>query len=176
MAIVAGDIVQMYSVTSGSAGASTAGTGPGSLGKYVSTTAAATSGTLPDFSGPENSSSAVKYRCIFVQNNHATLTAQNAVVYISAETPSGTATALAVDNVAVSNKTSSSAQADQIANETTAPTAVGSWSSPTTSGTGLALGNIGPDQVKAFWVRETAANTGPVSDGATISIGFDTAP
>lgn len=176
MAIVASDIVYRLSVKTGSAGDSTASTPAGSLGKYVSSTAmsAGANGLFDEVSGAENAASTVDYRCFFVLNNHATLTLYNAVVYLSAETAGGTGIAIAVDNVAATAKASASAQADQIANETTAPTAVGSFSSPTTSGTGLALGDLAPGQVRAVWARRTAANTAAVADGVTFAVTGDT--
>ena len=178
MAIVAGDLLFKYSVKTGSAGNSTSGTVAGSLGKYISTTALATgaNGLFDDVSGPENAASTVDYRCVFLHNNHATLTAQSTVVYLSAEVSGGANCALAVDNVAASAIGSSSAQADQITNETTAPSAVGSFSSPTTAGAGLSLGDIPAGSCRAFWVRRTATNSAAQNDGVTLGISCDTAP
>jgi hypothetical protein len=177
MAIVASDIITRFSVTSGAAGDATAGTAAGSMGKYVSTTAWADGAILfDDVSGAENAASEAEYRCIFVLNNHATLTLQNAVVYLSAEVAGGASVALAVDNIAASAKGSASAQAAQIANEDTAPTGVGAFSSPTTAATGLALGNLAPGQVRGVWIRRTTANTVAVdADGFTLGIAGDTA-
>ena len=177
MAIVASDMVFRYSVVTGSAGDTTAGTAGGSLGKYVSTTAAAAgaNGLFDDISGAENAASTVDYRCVFVLNNHATLTASSVTVYVSAEVSGGASVALALDDIAASAKGSSSAQAALIASETTAPSGTGSFSTPTTDGGGLSIGSLAPGQVKAIWVRRTAANTGPVTgDGFTLGISFDT--
>lgn len=177
MPIASTDIQLMYSTTSGSAGDSTAGTASGSLGKYVSTTqvAAGANGLFDNVSGVENAALESEYRCIFVKNNHATLTASNVTVYASAEVSGGANVAFALDNIATSAKGSASAQAAQIANEDTAPSGVGSFSTPTTDGTGLAIGSLAPGQVKAVWVRRTTTNSGPVNaDGVDISVGFDT--
>jgi hypothetical protein len=178
MPIASSDIAIMYTVTTGAAGNSTAGTAAGSLGKYSSTTAMATgaNGLFDDISGAENAASTVDYRAVTVLNNHATLTLQNAVVYISSETAGGAGITIAVDNVAVSAKGSSSAQGDTIANETTAPTAVGSYSAPTTAATGLALGNIGPGQVKMVWVKRTATNSAAIAETLVLGISGDTGP
>lgn len=178
MAITSTDIVLRYSVVTGAAGDSTAGTAAGSLGKYASSTAVATgaNGLFDDISGAENAASTVDYRGIAVLNNHATLTMQNAVVYLSAEVGGGAAIAVAVDNIAASAKGGASAQMAQIANETTAPSGVSAFSSPTTVATGLALGNIAPGQVKGIWIRRSAANSAALdADGVTIGIGCDTA-
>jgi len=178
MAITASDMVLRYSVVTGSAGDSTAGTAAGSLGKYVSTTAVATgaNGLFDNISGTENAGNTVDYRCVFLLNNHATLTATSITVYLSSEVAGGASVAIALDNIAASAKGSASAQAAQIATETTTPTGVGSFSSPTTDAGGLSIGSLAPGQVKAIWVRRTAANTSPVdADGVTLGVSFDTA-
>lgn len=178
MPITSADILFKLSTKSGSAGDSTASTPSASLGKYVSTTtmAAGANGLFDDISGAENTASVVDYRCVFVHNNHATLALQNAVVYVSAETAGGASVAIAVDNVAASAKGSSSAQADQVTNETTAPTGVGSFSTPTTSANGLSLGTLAAGQVRAVWVRRSAANTAALTgDGFTLAVTGDTA-
>lgn len=177
MAITASDIVTRFSVKTGSAGDSTAGTAAGSLGKYVSTTAWTDGATLfDDISGAENAASTVDYRGIFILNNHGSLTAQNVVIYISAETAGGAGIALAVDSTAASAKGNASAQGLEITNETTAPAGPLSFSSPTTAGTGIAVGNIAAGQVRQIWIRRTAANSAALdNDGFTLGIACDTA-
>lgn len=178
MPIVGSDIVFRLSTTAGAAGDSTAGTAGGSLGKYVSTTvwAAGTNTLFDNITGDENAASTVDYRCFFVLNNHATITLENAVVYVSAETAGGASVAIATDNIGPVAKGSAGAQAAQIASETTAPTGVSAFSTPTTKGAGLALGNLTPGQVKAVWVRRTAANSAPINaDGFTATVAGDTA-
>lgn len=87
-----------------------------------------------------------------------------------------TTIALAIDNVAASAVGSASAQADSIANETTPPSAVGAFSSPTTKAGGLTLGDIGPGEVRAFWIRRTPLNAGARnSDGIYTQYEGDTA-
>lgn len=173
MAIVAGDIAIMYSVKTGSAGNSTASSGAASLGKYISTTAQSSS-LFDDVTAGENSASTADYRCLFVLNNHASLTYKSVGVYIAADTAGGTVLALAVDTIAASAKGSSSAQADQITNETTAPTGVGSFSSPTTAGSALSLGDIPAGQCRAFWVRRTPANTAAIAESGQIGVTGET--
>lgn len=178
MAITATDIVFRLSTTAGAAGDSTAGTAAGSLGKYASTTAWAggTNSLFDNITGDENAASTVDYRCIFVLNNHGTLTLENSVVYVSAETAGGASVAIALDSIAASAKGSASAQAATIANETTTPTGVGAFSTPTTKGAGLVIGNLAPGQVKGVWVRRTAANSAPLNaDGFTLAVAGDTA-
>lgn len=177
MAITATDVVFYYSTTAGSAGDTTAGTAAGSLGKYCSTTAMATgaNGIFDDITGAENAASTVDYRCIFIRNNHATLTATSVTVYVSAEVAGGANVAIALDNIATSAKGAATAQAATIATETTTPTGVGAFSTPTTDGTGLAIASLAPGQVKGIWVRRTATNSAAMNgDGFTIAASFDT--
>lgn len=179
MAIASGDILWKLATTSGSAGDSTAqGNANNSLGKYMSTTAWA-GGVLHDLfdaiSGAENAASEAEYRCVFIHNNHATLTYQAPFVWISAETAGGAAIAIGVDTTAESAKGSASAQALTIANEDTAPAGV-TFTSPTTKGAGIALSDIPAGHCRAIWVRRTASNSAAQNaDGATLQIEGDTA-
>lgn len=177
MAIISSDIVFRYSTTSGAAGDTTASTMVTSLGKYVSTTtfSTGTNVTFDNISGSDNAAGTVDYRCIFVLNNHATLTATSLSVYVPSEVAGGAGIAIALDNVATSAKGSSSAQAAQIASETTTPAGTGAFSTPTNDAAGLTIPSLAAGQVKAIWVRRTAGNTAPISgDGYTLGISFDT--
>ncbi len=177
-AIIASEILFKYSTVAGAAGNAGAGTPAGSLGKYISQTAWAggsANDLFDDISGAENAASTVDYRCIFIHNSNTANALQNAVAYLSAEVAGGASIAIAVDNIAASAIGSSTAQAAQIANETTAPSGVGTFSSPTTAGTGIALGSIPTGQCRALWVRRTAANSAALSnDGVTIAVSGDT--
>lgn len=179
MAIANTDIALMLATTAGSAGNTTAQADPNaSLGKYISTTALGTSanGMFDNVTGAENAASDVEYRCIFVLNNHATLTMLSAVAYLSAEIAGGAGVALAVDSTAASAKGASAAQALTIVDENTAPAGPLTFSSPTTVGTGIALGDIPAGSCRAVWVRRTAANSAALdSDGFTLGIGCDSA-
>lgn len=178
MAIIASDLLWKFSVKTGSAGNSQAGNAAGSLGKYISTSAWA-GGVLHDLfdliSGDENAASDVEYRCVFIHNNHATLTWQNAVVWLASQVGGGAAIAIGVDPAAASAIGSASAQAAESATEGDAPAGV-SFSAPTTKGTGISIGNIGPGQCRAIWIRRTAANSAAQNaDGATLQVEGDTA-
>ena len=179
MAITATDILFKLSVVA-AAGNTTAGTPATSLGDQISTTQitdATLNNLFDDVSGDENAASDVEYRCIFVHNAHATLTWQSVVVWLSAEVADGANAAMAIDDLAASPIGQESAQADVIADENTAPGAgVGAFSSPTTKGTGLSLGNIAAGSCRAIWIKRTAANTVAVdNDGVTIRCEGDTA-
>lgn len=177
MPIASADILYKLSVATGSAGNSTGGTPGAALGKYVSTTVitdAALENIFPNVSGDENAASNVDYQCIFVHNNHATLTLQDTKAWLVSDVAGGATVAIGVDPTAASAKTSSSAQAVQVADKDTAPAGV-AFSAPTTKPAGLALGDIGPGQVKALWVRRTATNSGALNnDGFTLRVEGDT--
>ena len=176
-AITAGEILFKYSIVA-AAGNTTASAAATSLGDQISTTpwaGGAANDLFDDISGAENAASTVDYRCIFVHNSNGANALQNAVVYLSAETAGGANIAIATDNIAASAIAAATPQAAQIASETTAPSGVGAFSSPTTAGAGLALGNIPAGSCKAFWVRRTATNSSALSnDGVTIAVAGDT--
>lgn len=177
MAITASDILFKFSVAA-AAGDTTAGTAATSLGDQISTTQI-TDATLHNLfdviTGDENAASDVEYRCIFVHNNHATLTWENVVVWLSSETAGGAAAAISVDTTGVTAKGSATAQAKTVADESTAP-ASQTFTAPTTKGTGLSVGNIPAGSVAAVWVRRTAANSAAIdTDGVVIRFEGDTA-
>ena len=179
MPITSSDIKIRLSIKTGSAGNSLAQSDVNaSLGKYISTTNVTdntANNLFDDISGDENAASTVDYRCIFVYNSHSTLTYLTPKVWLSSEVAGGASIAIAIDDIAASDLTSGSAQAAEIATETTTPTGVGAFSSPTSKGTGLSLGSLAPGKVRAIWVRRTAANSAALnSDGVTIAIEGDT--
>ena len=178
MAITATEIQFRMSTKTGSAGDTTASTGPECLGKYASTTEL-TDALLHDLfdlvTGDDNAASDVEYRCFFVYNAHGTLTWESVVVWIDTEVAGGTDVALSVDTTAASDIDAAPAQAKEIADEDTAPSTQ-TFTAPTTKATGLSIGDLAPDEVRAVWVRRTAANTAAVdNDGATIKVAGDTA-
>lgn len=172
MPIAGTDLLLKFSVAA-AAGNTTAGTANGSLGDQISTTQI-TDNSLHNLfdvvTGDENLASESEYRCFFVHNNHATLTALNVRAYLLSEVSGGAILAIGVDTTAESAIGSGSAQALTVADENTAPAGV-AFSSPTTSGTAIVLGDIPPGHCRAIWVRRTAQNTGALSnDGGVIRI------
>jgi len=177
MPILQSDILFKFSVAA-AAGNTTVGTPAGSLGDQISTTqiTGATLHNLFDVvTGDENAASDVEYRCFFVHNAHATLTLENAVIWLQSETAGGAVAAISVDTTGITVLGSGSAQAKTVADENTAPSAQ-SFSSPTSKGTGLALGSIPAGSVIGIWVRRSAANTTALdNDGVVIRVEGDTA-
>lgn len=180
MAITATDIHFRASTTAGAAGNANAYAGAGtSLGKYITNadfTDAAANNIFDDVTGDQNAASQVDYQCMFIYNANGSLAMlAPCVAWISSEVAGGTSIAIGVDTTAASALGSASAQALTIANKTTAPAGV-SFSAPTTKGTGVTVGAIPSGNVKALWLRRTAANTSAVdADGATIRVECDSA-
>lgn len=193
------DLGLFYSVTTGTAGNSTAGSASTSLGKYLSTTAirpSALDNVFDDVTADQHTSGQVDYRCLFVVNSHDTLAAHVRIALLGGAPPSGpgyvppTYTAeqlaerwaIAADNSLSSPlNQSSNVQASAIASVTTAPVAIGPWSSavqtPDTLISGIAggadLGVIAAGHCKAFWIRRTAIAAEPHAaspDGVTLLI------
>lgn len=179
MPIVSADILFKLSIKTGTAGNQNAQPNPNeSLGKYISTTQIvdATLHNLFDVvTGDENAASDVEYRCYFVHNNHATLTWENPIVWMSAEVEGGANAAISIDTTAASPIGSATAQAKEVANEDTAP-AGQTFTTPTTKTTGLALGNLLAGHCRAIWVRRSATNSAALdNDGVSIRVEGDTA-
>lgn len=172
MSVISTDILFKYSVGTGSAGNSVAGTRDLSLGKYISTTqvTAPPNAFWDDVSSAEATAGDTEYRCIFVHNNHATDSAPNVTVAINTEISGGGATTIALDNLAASAVGSASAQAaGPVTDENTAPSGVGTFGSSVTIGT-LAAGTV-----RAVWLKRiVGASTGAlVGDGFTFHVAGD---
>lgn len=177
MAIVTADI--QYRLSGGAGN-----TNPNaSLGGVISATAVNLATPLnnlfDDITGDENAASDVEYRCVYVRNNHATLTWQNVVAWLSADVAGGAALAIGLDN-AGNGDGSATGVAATVATEGTAPgtgtPGVTAFSAPTTKAAGLAIGNLAPGQARAIWFRRSAANTAAINnDGGTLRCEGDTA-
>jgi len=178
MAITAANIKFMYSDSASSQGGSTSGSASSSLGGYTGSgeVAATLHGLFDKITGQENADSNDDYRCIFVYNDHGTLTLESAVMWISAETAGGASIEIATDDIAASLYASTSAQAGTIADADTPPTGISSFNTSTTKSGGLSLGDIGPGEVKGVWIKRLAANTTALNnDGVTLKVEGDTA-
>ena len=124
-----------------------------------------------DVSGTESNAGDTEYRCVYVYNNHGTLSMQNTHVYISSNTSSADTTfdiALAGEGV--------NATAETVVNENTAPVGE-SFSAPTTYAAGLDMGTIAAGQRYGLWIRRTvtAGAAADNADTATIKYDCDTA-
>lgn len=178
MPILSTDLTFRYSVSTGPGGSNSQPNPNISLGGFVSSTQWS-GGTLndlfDDITGDENAAMQVDYRCIFIQNNNATLTLLSPVLWISSEVSGGATIALGIDPTATSIIASSSQQALLVGSSLTAPGGV-TFSSPMSKGAGLSLGDLPAGQVKAFWFQRTATNSAALNnDGVTIEVSGSTA-
>lgn len=175
---ITNEVVLRYSAPSAISGGTVAGTSGASLGKYCANntiTSAVLDNLFPDLTGDENASLNVDYQCVFVHNTHATLTLIAPVVWLSGSQSTATTKAVAVDNIVASAYTSATAQAAAIASKNTAPAGVGAFSSPAAKASGLALGDLGPGEVRAVWIQRTATNSAATNnDGVTLNVQGDT--
>jgi hypothetical protein len=168
MAITSSDI--QFRLSGGSGNTSPAA----SIGGAKSSTAivdATVANLFDNVTGDESAAGDVEYRCFYVHNNHGSLTWQSVVVWIYTNTPSTDTTCAIGLAVAAVNATESAT-----ADESSAPASV-TFSTPTTKGAGLAIGDIPFGQHKAIWVRRTvtAAASAYDSDSVIIRCEGDTA-
>lgn len=141
-----------------------------SIGGAKSSTDAGAS-IFDNVSSAEASAGDTEYRCVYVHNNHGTLTATTAKIWIQANTPSADTT---VDIGLATEGLNGTAAA--VANENTAPAGV-SFSSATNEGAALSLTDVPPGQHYAVWIRRTVtAGAAVASDGFTLRVKCDTLP
>ena len=163
MAIVSTDI--QYRLSGGSSNSDPAA----SLGGAKSSVAA--SNYFDDVSSAEASAGDTEYRCVYVHNNHGTLSLIGAKVFIQTNTPSSdTDVAIGLGSSAINGTEQT------VADESTAPTGV-SFSAPTTFAGGLAIGDLAAGAHKAVWVRRTVnAGAAAYADSFTLRVQGDTNP
>ena len=163
MAIISTDI--QYRLSGGSSNSDPAA----SLGGVKSSTAA--SNYFDDVSSAEASAGDTEYRCVYVHNNHGTLSLIGAKVFIQTNTPSSdTDVAIGLGSSAINGTEQT------VAGESTAPTGV-SFSAPTTFAGGLAIGDLAAGAHKAVWVRRTVnAGAAAYADSFTLRVQGDTNP
>ena len=163
MAIVSTDI--QYRLSGGASNSDPAL----SLGGVKSSTAA--SNYFDDVSSSEAGTGDTEYRCIYVHNNHGTLSLIGAKVFIQTNTPSSdTDVAIGLGSSAINGTEQT------VADESTAPAGV-SFSAPTTFAGGLAIGDLAAGAHKAVWVRRTVnAGAAAYADSFTLRVQGDTNP
>lgn len=99
--------------------------------------------------GADSAAGDIEYRCIYILNNHGSLTLTAPVIWIDSNTASAdTTVAIAIGSSAVNGTETA------VANENTAPSGP-TFSTPTSFGAGLALGDLAAGAHKAVWIRRT---------------------
>lgn len=109
----------------------------------------------------------IEYRCIYLQNDHATDDIDDVKIWIDTNTPN-TSTTIAIGL----DPAGKNAIADTISPSTEAPAGV-TFSSPTTEGTGLDVGLLENQDVYAVWIRRTVTAAAPPisSDAFYLGVG-----
>jgi hypothetical protein len=141
-----------------------------SLGGAKSSNSAG-SAIFDDVASADSAAGDTEYRCIYVHNNHGSLTMQSSKIWIQANTPSATTTiAIALGGEGLNGT------AETVANENTAPAGESFSSTPVDEGTSLSLGNIPFGQHYPVWIRRVVdAGTTAAADSFTIRVKCDTA-
>lgn len=143
-----------------------------SLGGAMSSTEVNVATLFDATSSAEAAAGRTEYRCIYVLNTHATLTALADKIWLAANTPSADTT------LDIGLGTSAISGTEQtVANETTAPSGV-SFAAAASEGAALSIGDLAPAAWKAVWIRRTtnAGAAGPIAETATLRNKCDTNP
>lgn len=172
MPIPAASLVWRYSNPAATSGNSADQQDPNAaLGGFLATTTwsgGSTDDLFATVTPEQNTERTPTYRCLFLYNADATRTAQEVALYLTGQDDAGATLWIGVDARAATAAGSSTAQATQISSETTAPAGV-TFVLPGSAATGLALGDLGPGQCRAVWLKRVPADTAPVvSDSAVL--------
>lgn len=138
-----------------------------SLGGAMSSVEVVGSTLFDTVAGVESAAGSVEYRCVYVYNNGDPI--YGAKVFFTANTPSAsTLVEVALDDGG-KNVTPTA-----VGSETTSPGSE-AFSSPSTLGTGLALGDLATTDRFAIWLKRTvtAGATSLASDSFTLRVSYD---
>jgi len=117
-----------------------------------------------DVTGAEAAAGDIEYRCIYIHNEHATLTLSSAKVWIEANT-TNTEIDIGLD---LAGKDGT---ADTIADESTAPDPAVTFAHNCTAyASGLALGDLAAGEGYAIWIRRTIASSKVATDDDNFTI------
>lgn len=169
MAVVPSDIVMRLSGGSANANVNA------SLGGVMSSVPVSFGDTMNNLFDNVSDAEAVagddNYRCVYVRNSNGSDTLNAVKIYTSSNTPSPTTKVqIGVDPAGVGDGASTGV-ATTIADEDTAPSGV-TFSDAANSGAALDLGNLGPGQVAAVWIKRevTAGTAAAASDPFTLRV------
>lgn len=117
---------------------------------------------FPDVPPNESLVGKVEYRCVYVLNTNGTLPANTVKLWIASQTAAGDDIAIGLDPAGLNGT------AVTIVDGNTAPLGV-TFTQPSSSGAGLALGNIPVGQHYPIWIRQTVP---PETRGTVIGNAF----
>ena len=178
MVIENDDIEYYYSTGSADANVRAGNTNPDqSLGGRIGGLIPDMGALLDKLTGQETRDGDTNYRKVWVKNNHASLTLEEAIVWIRENVPSSTAPgvtaapgafmaiSIGLDPAAVATipQTGTPPTGLVIANEATAPAGV-SFTAPDTEAAALEIGNMPRQSYKAIWLRRNIEAGSPARD------------
>jgi len=134
-------------------------TSTGGAMSNVSVTDATLNNTWDDVATAQSISGVTEYRCFYLYNSHATLTAYSCEMWIDSQTPAG-------DTIEIAKGSAAAGGTEQgpLAAETTAPTAVTFTLAPDQE-SALPLGDIPPLTGRSVWIKRLVpAGTSSFSD------------
>jgi hypothetical protein len=106
---------------------------------------------FPNVSGPQSTAGSTHFRCIYLFNNHATLALTNAKIWIAQLTSSSDdEVAIGIDPAAIG--ANSGINVTETDTGTSAPGGV-TFSTVTSSGTALVIGDVPAQSKQALWIR-----------------------
>lgn len=124
-----------------------------------------------DITGQENEARAVEYRCVFVYNANPSASLIDARAFLHSVNAEGAAIAIGADPAKAAAR--SAARAQRIPDARTAPQGV-AFSDPITRAGGVLLGDLGPGEARAIWVRRSArASRALDADGFVLRVDGD---
>jgi hypothetical protein len=100
-----------------------------------------------DISAAQTTSGVTEYRCFYLLNSDATLTAFNVEMWIDSNSPAGDSIEIACGSAAISAQ-----EQGPLSLETTAPTGV-SFSTAPDQDSAIPLGDIPPSGYRSFWIK-----------------------
>lgn len=165
MPIISTDI--KYRLSGGTSNTSQAA----SIGGAISSTTEASSALFDDVSSGEAAAGDTEFRCVYIRNTHATLTALGVRLWVLANTPSpDTDVSIGLGSSGINGTEQT------VADENTAPMNI-TFSSAATEGAALSIGDLPPGASRAIWIRRVVtAGAAVFSDGFTLRSKFDTLP
>ena len=128
--------------------------------------------TFDNISVSESVNGDTEYRCLYIANAHATDSALGVKVWVNLDPAGEDTLAIGLDPSGVGDGASSGVAVGPVADEGTAPAGV-TFSVPATESAGLAVGDLGPGQAAAIWMKRTVpAGTQTSSPGDRSELGF----
>ena len=128
------------------------------LGGAMSSVSVTADAIFDTVSAVEAAAGDTEYRCVYIRNN-GTMTLDVVSLYVS-DTPTTGVLAIALGGEGIGGT------AETVANEDTAPSGE-SFSTPTTSGTGLTAGPLAVGEARPVWLRRTiTAGAGGIALGS----------